>query len=58
MSILKNQESCSNCIHKNVCKYKTEYAQLVINLREDVLQPLIVSCKYFETGKIERAEFR
>ena len=55
---IKNQESCSKCIHKYVCKYKDEYAQLVINLREDDLQPLIISCKYFETRETERAEFR
>ena len=47
--------------------YKDDYAQLVADLEKDdrllptgvdFIQPLVVNCKYFKTGKIERAEFR
>lgn len=67
MSIFKNPESCPNCIHKDVCMYKDDYAQLIADLEKDdrllptgvdFIQPLVVSCKYFKTGKIERTEFR
>lgn len=67
MSIFKNPESCPNCIHRDVCMYKDDYAQLVADLEKDdrllptgvdFIQPLIVRCKYFNTEKIERAEFR
>ena len=63
MSIFKNLESCPNCIHRDVCMYKDNYAQLVADLEKDdrllptgvdFIQPLVVRCKYFKTEKIER----
>mgnify|MGYP004648962583 CR=1 FL=1 len=56
MSIFKNPESCPNCVHKDVCMYKDDYAQFVADLEKDdqllptgvdFIQPLVVSCKYF-----------
>lgn len=56
MSIFKNPESCPNCVHKDVCMYKKDYAKLVADLEKDdrllpagvdFIQPLVVTCKYF-----------
>lgn len=35
MSIFKNPESCPNCVHKDVCMYKKDYAKLVADLEKD-----------------------
>lgn len=34
MSIFKNPESCPNCVHKDVCMYKEDYAKLVADLEK------------------------
>ena len=56
MSIFKNPESCPNCIHKDVCMYKNDYAKLVADLEKDdkllpagvdFIEPLMVTCKYY-----------
>ena len=56
MSIFKNPESCPNCIHKDVCMYKEDYAKLVADLEKDdrllpagvdFIEPLMVTCKYY-----------
>ena len=35
MSIFKNLESCPNCVHKDVCMYKEDYAKFVADLEKD-----------------------
>ena len=56
MSIFKNPESCPNCVHKDVCMYKEDYAKLVADLEKDnrllpagvdFIEPLMVTCKYY-----------
>ena len=56
MSIFKNPESCPNCVHKDVCMYKKDYAKFVADLEKDdrllpagvdFIEPLVVTCKYF-----------
>ena len=56
MSIFKNPESCPNCIHKDVCMYKKDYAKFVADLEKDdkllpagvdFIEPLMVTCKYY-----------
>lgn len=34
MSIFKNPESCPNCVHKDVCMYKKDYAKFVADLEK------------------------
>lgn len=61
MSIFKNPESCPNCVHKDVCMYKKDYAQLVADLEKDdrllpagvdFIEPLMVTCKYYNRNVI------
>lgn len=61
MSIFKNPESCPNCVHKDVCMYKKDYAQLVADLEKDdrllpagvdFIEPLMVTCKYYSRNVI------
>ena len=56
MSIFKNLESCPNCVHKDVCMYKEDYAKFVEDLEKDnkllpagvdFIEPLTVTCKYY-----------
>lgn len=60
MSIFKNPESCPNCIHKDVCMYKEDYAKLVEDLEKDdrllpagvdFIEPLMVTCKYYRPAQ-------
>lgn len=62
MSIFKNPESCPNCVHKDVCMYKKDYAKLVADLEKDdrllpagvdFIEPLMVTCKYY-SGIVNR----
>ena len=60
MSIFKNPESCPNCIHKDVCMYKKDYAKFVADLEKDdrllpagvdFIEPLVVTCKYYRPAQ-------
>lgn len=62
MSIFKNPESCPNCVHKDVCMYKKDYAKFVADLEKDdrllpagvdFIEPLVVTCKYY-SGLIDK----
>ena len=61
MSIFKNAESCLNCVHKDVCMYKEDYAKLVEDLEKDnkllpagldFIEPLMCTCKYYNRNVI------
>lgn len=60
MSIFKNPESCPNCVHKDVCMYKNDYAKFVADLEKDdqllpagvdFIKPLVVTCKYYQPAQ-------